>query len=124
MTRLTSCKAASKSLRSYRRRARPSGSVCANAECAQEKNKAATKIQPTLFILIILSKPSRRHTPHQMIAGAIRFYIDILPNYQSYGDFRLYCDFFVKLIGANLRVSTPSTFTGVPPSSVGINTHN
>src|SRR5215470_15513939 len=96
MTRSASCKAASKSLRSYRRRARPSGS-CAKAECAQEKDKAATKIQLTLFIPIILSKPSRRPTPrrrnellvldfherlsgHHIIDSAIRFYsVNILP---------------------------------------------
>src|SRR5262245_3933580 len=91
MTRLVSCNAPSKSLRSYRRRARPSGSVCANAECAQEKNKTTTKIQVHLFILIIPSKISRRPkarrrdellvldfverlSRHHIIDGAIRFY--------------------------------------------------
>src|SRR5215510_372990 len=91
MTRLASCNAPSKSLRSYRRRARLSGSTCAKAECAQEKNKTATKIQLTLFIHIVLSKPSRRPKPrrrnelfvldfverlsrHQIIDSAVRFY--------------------------------------------------
>src|SRR5262245_52679331 len=73
MTRLASCNAPSKSLRSYRRRARPSGSVCANAECAQEKNKTTTKIQVHLFILII---PSKSNSSRRELEGqyALHFY--------------------------------------------------
>src|SRR5215471_16269646 len=90
MTRLASCNAPSKSLRSSRESARPSGS-CAKAECAQEKNKTTTKIQLHLFILIIPSKTSRRPkarrrdellvldfverlSSHQIIDSAVRFY--------------------------------------------------
>src|SRR5262245_11489106 len=90
MTRLASCKAPSKSLRSYRKRARSIGS-CANAEFAQDKNETAIKIQLTFFMPSPLENLSTT-------GGASEFSDSLRRELQGYRAIRFYRPAF-KLYG-------------------------